>query len=157
MDFFIGFLAGFVDFFIGFFAMLSVEEAPAAGAVVSVLVWASAGLSISAELTPSAISSFFKFVLRIAAKDSSVSGHSSCQISHELPMNSLASRAWGQLILSPRGSAPALLVQDQFHLALRGSGRRLDIASASDRRRKRRRRSLLTLKRLCLEHRRTGG
>jgi hypothetical protein len=65
----IGFLAGFLAGFIGFFISV-----PAAGAVVSVLVWASAGLSISAELTPSAKSSFFKRILRIAAKDFSVLG-----------------------------------------------------------------------------------
>jgi hypothetical protein len=40
--------------------LMSVE---AAGAVVSVLVWASAGLSISAVLTPRASSNFFKLVL----------------------------------------------------------------------------------------------
>jgi len=54
---FAGFLA-----FMGFFSMVP------AGAAASVLVWAIAGLSINAELTPSAISSFFKCVLHIAAK-----------------------------------------------------------------------------------------
>ena len=53
----------------GFFAFMGFIGFSAAGAAWSELVWAIAGLSMSAELTPSAISSFFKCVLQFAAKD----------------------------------------------------------------------------------------